>query len=102
MWGRLLTCLFVPINNRRAGFAEVANIMWKAERQGRCLPEWGDAAVAALVQAGFRVFASAALLPSALRLARTHGRKVCDSLTADEKLASAIAGYLPVRWLGAL
>ena len=96
-------------------YAEVGNILWKAERQGRCSPDVGDAAVTGLVQAGFRNFASPPLLSSALRLARAHGRTVYDSLylvlavqesatmiTADEKLANAVAAYLPVKWLGAL
>ena len=96
-------------------YAEVGNILWKAERQGRCSPELGNAAVSALVQAGFRNFASATLLASALSIARAHGRTVYDSLylvlavqesatmiTADERLANAVAAYLPVKWLGAV
>lgn len=96
-------------------FAEVGNIMWKAERQGRCLPELGDGVVTALIQAGFRAFATSALVPAALQLARRHGRTIYDSvylvlaiqesatmITADEKLANALAAYLPVKWLGAM
>ena len=40
-------------------FGEVGNIMWKAERQGRCLPELGDGVVLSVIQAGFRSNGSA-------------------------------------------
>lgn len=96
-------------------FAEIGNIFWKAERLHRCTAQVGNAAVTALVGAGFRVFGSSALVSAALVLARTYGRAVYDSLyvalavqesaimiTADEKLANAVAAYLPVRWLGAI
>ncbi len=79
------------------------------------MPDLGDGVVTALIQAGFRAFASSALVPAALQLARRHGRTVYDSLylvlaiqesatmiTADEKLANAVAAYLSVKWLGAM
>jgi len=55
------------------------------------------------------------LVREALELALSHGRTVYDSLyvalamesrseliTADERLANALAARLPVKWLGAL
>jgi predicted nucleic acid-binding protein len=54
------------------------------------------------------------IVPEALNLAVRHGRKVYDSLyvalavqtksemiTADERLANALAARFPVKWLGA-
>jgi predicted nucleic acid-binding protein len=54
------------------------------------------------------------LVPQALQLATKHDRTVYDSLsvvlalqikasliTADERLANALAAHLPVKWLGA-
>ena len=96
-------------------FAEIGNIFWKAERLHRCTAQLGTAAVAALASAGFQSFGSSTLVPAALILARRYGRAVYDSIyvslavqesapmiTADEKLANAVAAYLPVRWLGAM
>jgi predicted nucleic acid-binding protein len=53
------------------------------------------------------------LLPEALRIAFAYDRSVCDCLyvalavqsrteliTADERLANALAAHLPVKWLG--
>ncbi len=57
---------------------------------------------------------SARLLPGAVLIATTFKRTVYDSLyvalavtirapfiTADERLANALAAHLPVKWLGA-
>jgi predicted nucleic acid-binding protein len=54
-------------------------------------------------------------VPGALELAAQYDRTVYDSLyvalaressieliTADERLANALAAYLPVKWLGAM
>ncbi|MGI8744039.1 MAG: type II toxin-antitoxin system VapC family toxin [Bryobacteraceae bacterium] len=95
-------------------FAEIGNVIWKAERRGRCSPELGDRAIAALAGAGFLAYRSHELISTALRLARKYDRTVYDSLylalaaqenatmiTADERLANAVAAHLPVKWLGA-
>ena len=96
-------------------FAEMGQIFWKAERSGRCLPTLGEASIAALIASPLLTFGSAGLIQAALIIARRHRRTVYDSLyialavqesatmiTADEKLANAVAAYLPVRWLGAM
>ncbi len=96
-------------------FAEFANIFWKAQRLGRCDAELASAAVHEVVNKGFPTYASAALVEPALQIARAFERTEYDSLyvalavqtnsdflTADEKLASAAAGQLPVVWLGYL
>jgi predicted nucleic acid-binding protein len=56
-----------------------------------------------------------ALVSDALKIAFAYDRSVCDCIyialaaqsksqmiTADERLANAVAAYLPVKWLGAL
>ncbi len=96
-------------------FAEVANVLWKAERYGRCDRAVADAAVQRIVSSGFPSFPSSALIEPAMSIGRAYGRAVYDSLyvalaiqtktqliTADEKLANSLAGRLPVIWLGAI
>jgi predicted nucleic acid-binding protein len=96
-------------------FAEFANVMWKAERLGRCSTKASDEAVAEILGLGLPVLPTAELLHGARAIARTHRRTIYDSLyiaaalatgamfvTADKKLANAIRGGLPVEWLGAL
>jgi len=103
--------LFVP----DLFYAEFANILWKAERRGRCDARTGDAAVEEILRANLPTFPGRPLVKQAAAIARNHDRTVYDSLylalavelgatlvTADEKLARAVAGRLPAVWLGAL
>lgn len=96
-------------------FAEFANVLWKAERDGRCDRAVADAAIQRIVSSGFPSFPCSGLLEPAIHVARAYVRTVYDSLyvalaiqtktqlvTADEKLANSLAGRLPVIWLGAL
>lgn len=96
-------------------FAEFANVLWKAERYGRCASAVADAAIQRIVSSGFPSFPSSTLIEPAMPIARTYGRTVYDALyvalaietktqmiTADEKLANSLAGRLPVIWLGAI
>ena len=95
-------------------WAEIANIAWKAARQRRLSRGDAAAAVAALLERAFPTTAAAALLSDALAIALAYDRTVYDSLyvalavatrgvlvTADERLADALAARLPVQWLGA-
>jgi predicted nucleic acid-binding protein len=63
----------------------------------------------------FHTVGSFAILPEALAIASFFGRTVYDSIyvalavtsktqlvTADERLANALAAHLPVKWLGSL
>jgi predicted nucleic acid-binding protein len=63
----------------------------------------------------FPTVRSEPLIDLALRIALLHGRTAYDSLyvalavilksdlvTADEKLANALAGSFPITWLGAI
>ena len=95
-------------------WAELGNILWKATRQGRCSISSAHSSLKELEERRVPTIPSLALLDMALDLANTFGRTVYDSLyialavqskaeliTADQRLASAVASYLPVKWLGA-
>jgi predicted nucleic acid-binding protein len=94
---------------------EFGNVLWKAVRQGR----WsGTAATKALQQMQeqrLSTVPAADLVEDALAIALASGRTVYDSLyialavqrgaelvTADERLANAVAARLPVKWLGGI
>lgn len=94
---------------------EFGNVLWKAVRLGR----WSSLAAAkALHQMRaqrLNTVPSGDLIEDALLIAVAHNRTVYDSLyialavqsdaefvTADERLANAVAARLPVKWLGAI
>lgn len=96
-------------------WAEVGNVLWKGVR----LRRWSQAAaerIASEMHArNFSTVPSRTLMTEALRIAFAYDRAVYDCLyvalairsnsqmiTADERLANALAAYLPVKWLGAL
>ena len=94
-------------------FPELANILWKAGRARRCDAATADAALSKTLNRGFHTVPSVTLVQDALQLARTFDRTAYDCIyialaiqtntqliTADEKLANAVAGRLPVTWLG--
>ena len=94
-------------------WAEFGNILWKAERQGRCARSTADEAVQAIQELNMPTTPSRALLESAFGIASEFGRTVYDSLyialgvhskgefiTADERLVQALSVHLPVKWLG--
>jgi predicted nucleic acid-binding protein len=96
-------------------WVEMTNVLWKAVRRGRCTNEIAIAALATLVDYGMPTVPSLTLLNPALQTAVLHGRSAYDCLyivlareaeahlvTADKKLANAMAAHFPVRWLGAI
>jgi predicted nucleic acid-binding protein len=96
-------------------WAEFANILWKAVRRGRWTKTAADTALAAMKERKLPTVPSLELLEEAFAIARAFERSVYDSLyvalainskaqllTADERLAHALAATLPVKWLGAL
>jgi predicted nucleic acid-binding protein len=96
-------------------WAETANLLWKAVQHGRCSKEFAETALAELVDRRLGTVSSVPLLNLAFRIAIDHERTVYDSLyvalavrangqliTADERLANALAAHFPVKWLGAL
>jgi predicted nucleic acid-binding protein len=94
-------------------WAEFANIMWKAVRQGRWPQASAEDAVRAMRDRNFPSVSSLALLEDAFAIASAFDRTGYDGLyvalavtsktqliTADERLANALAAHLPVKWLG--
>ncbi len=96
-------------------WAEFANLLWKAVRLGRCSKTSAERAIQSMRSCNLPTVASATLVEEAFAIAHTFDRSVYDSLyvavavaskarlvTADERLARALAAHLPVKWLGAL
>lgn len=95
-------------------WAEVGNVLWKGTRQRRWRQDDADAVAADMRARDFATVSSLTLLPEALRISFAYDRSVYDCLyvalavqsktdlvTADERLANALAAHLPVKWLGA-
>ena len=96
-------------------WAELANIFWKAMRQGRCAKATAEMALASLKERKLPTVSSLSVLDVAFGIATAFDRTVYDALyvalavrskaqlvTADEGLANALAAHLPVKWLGAM
>jgi predicted nucleic acid-binding protein len=94
---------------------EVANALWKSVRKQKIDQTQAELAYALVVELAIPTVPSFANVPKALDLAISHDRTVYDSIyvalalqfktsmvTADERLANALAAYLPVKWLGSL
>lgn len=96
-------------------WAELVNIFWKAMRQGRCAKATAETALASLQERKLPTVPSLSVLDVAFAIATAFDRTVYDALyvalavhskaqfiTADERLANALAAHLPVKWLGAI
>lgn len=96
-------------------WAELANLLWKAVRQGRCGKSTAESALSSMQERKLPTISSIVLLDLAFAIATAFDRSVYDSLyvalavhaktqliTADERLARALSAHLPVKWLGAL
>lgn len=94
---------------------EVANALWKAVRKGKIDEGRAGRGLLLVRDLDIPTISSFDLVPQSLKLAVQHGRTVYDSvyvslalqakadlITADEKLANALAAHLPVKWLGAM
>lgn len=94
---------------------EVTNLLWRAVRYARLTKSEAQSAMAGLREREFETISTANLIDAAFEIAVTYQRTVYDSLyvalakeqqthliTADEKLANAVAAHLPVKWLGTI
>ena len=93
---------------------ELANGLWKAVWKQRIDRPWAEKAYAKVADLDIPTAASFTYLRDAMGLALANNRTVYDSLyvalavqshseliTADERLANALAARFPVKWLGA-
>jgi predicted nucleic acid-binding protein len=96
-------------------WAELGNLLWKAVRRGRCTKTAAETALSTLKDRKLPTIPTKALLDQAFVIATAFDCTVYDSLyaalavdakaqlvTADEKLVTALAAYLPVKWLGSV
>ena len=96
-------------------WAEVGNVLWKGTRQRRWRQDEAESVASDMQARDFTTVPSLLLLPEAHKIAFAHDRAVYDCLyvalavqskteliTADERLANALAARFPVKWLGAL
>jgi predicted nucleic acid-binding protein len=94
-------------------WSELANVLWKSVRQKKIPAVRAQQALDATLAQGFRTIPGRDVLSEALTIALHFDRTVYDSLylavavalnthliTADERLANALAAHLPVKWLG--
>ena len=94
---------------------ELGNILWKAVRSRRISRKTADESILAATGIGIPTAPSFTLLEEAFAIASAHDRTVYDAtylalalvskktfLTADERLANAVAARFPMRWIGAL
>jgi predicted nucleic acid-binding protein len=94
-------------------WGELGNVCWKATRQGKWKQKDAQAAVSATNKRAFPTVSTLPLLEDAFAISTAFDRSVYDSLyialalmtksefvTADERLANAVAVHLPVKWIG--
>jgi predicted nucleic acid-binding protein len=94
---------------------EISNVLWKRTRSSTVTKSTAQSLYRDMQTKGLKTIWSTRLIPAAFEIAATYERSVYDSLyialakdmetfliTADEKLANAVAAYLPVKWLGAI
>ena len=96
-------------------WAELGNVLWKGARSRKMDPAMKPNEVSTELQSrDFVTVPRSPFFPDALRIAFMYDRAVYDCLytafavaskadliTADERLANALAAHFPVTWLGA-
>jgi predicted nucleic acid-binding protein len=96
-------------------WAELASAFWKAIRFGRFDKSSAEEALSKLGSCDLPSISAVHLLDMAFQIATAFDRSLYDSLyvalavqaktqliTADERLANALAAHFPVKWLGAI
>jgi len=96
-------------------WAEIGNVLGKGSHHRRWSRSISEQIAAEMREQNFPTVSSLALMTDALKIALTYDRSVYDCIylalaiqsrsqmiTADERLANAVAAYLPVKWLGAM
>jgi predicted nucleic acid-binding protein len=94
---------------------EIGNLLRTATLRGRITPEHARLGLEHMLSFGLRTVPSTEMIADALAIAQAYSRTVYDSiyvalalatnrtlLTSDQRLANALGGVLPVRWLGAI
>jgi predicted nucleic acid-binding protein len=89
-------------------WAEVGNVVWKAAQRGRCSPDQAGESIRAPQNYDLATAPSDELLEDryqrsfydSIYLALATSRQI-EFITADERLANAVAPHMPVKWLGA-
>ena len=95
-------------------WAEMANVLRKAARRGGWTRLDAETVTGDFARCGFATVPSLELLSEATAIAFSHDRNIFECLyaalavqaranliTADERLANALAARFPVKWLGA-
>src|SRR5262249_31198863 len=94
-------------------WSELANFLWKGVRRKQISADTAETSLQRMTTHDFPTIPSQTILSRALSIAIGFDRPIYDSIyvalavdqnasliTADEKLAYALAAYLPVKWLG--
>jgi predicted nucleic acid-binding protein len=94
---------------------EISSALCKAMRRNKCTSREADQALGEIQRLPLHTVSSTKLVNSAQQIAIQYGRSIYDCvyvalardarselITADEKLANAVAAHLPVTWLGTI
>lgn len=95
-------------------WSEIASVLWRGARQGRWRRLDAETVTEDFARRDFTTVPSLDLLSEAMAIAFWHDRNIFDCIyaalavqaranliTADERLANALAAHFPVKWLGA-